>query len=252
DEAVLIESGKRDSRFFTSGWYRAVQTAGGPLRITNGTNAVLSVPMKREKEYNLILRAYPVFEKPSNPSAISVSVNSQPAGKLELNEPAKSAYVLKLPKGVVKDGLNRIQFHRIDPNSTDIAVQYFKIQSLEAFQHAMEKYSNNELDEAIRFFELSLEQNKKRRAALYYLGLSYLKKGQPDKAIAYFTESLSQFRGNTDVLEARGEAYLQLKKYDAAIRDLTKVLKNEPDNENAQRLLLTARESSRKNDLTHQ
>jgi len=43
----------------------------------------------------------------------------------------------------------------------------------------------------------------------------------------------------------KAEAYLQTKQYDAAIKDLKKVLNKEPKNENAQRLLLSARQSQK-------
>ncbi len=244
DEAILIQSGNRDARFFTSGWYMPEPFGGEELRITNGTEAELSVPLKREKEYNLILRANPVFEKPLKPSIISVTVNSQPVGKFEVKEPVKTAYVFRLPPHFVKDGINKIYLNRLDPESSDIAVQYYKLQTIEAFQYAMEKYENKELDEAIHFFELALTQKIKRKPlVLYYLGMCYLKKNQPEKAIDLFNNALSQSRGNSQILEGRAEAYLQTKQYDAAIKDLTKVLNKEPKNENAQRLLLSARQS---------
>jgi 4-amino-4-deoxy-L-arabinose transferase-like glycosyltransferase len=246
DEAILVQSGNRDSRFFTSGWYEPVQVGGEEFRITKGTEAVLSAPLKRNKEYNLILRANPVFEKPLKASIISVNINSQPVGKFELKEPAKTAYVFRLPPNFVKDGINEIELNRLDPESSDIAIQYYKLQTIEAFQYAMEKYENNELDEAIHFFELALTQRIKRQALpLYYLGMCYLKKNQPEKAIQMFNEAISQSRGNIQILEARAEAYLQTKQYDAAIKDLTKVLNKEPKNENAQRLLLLAQQSQK-------
>ncbi|MCI0441819.1 tetratricopeptide repeat protein, partial [bacterium] len=99
-------------------------------------------------------------------------------------------------------------------------------------------------DEAIHFFELALTQKIKRKPlVLYYLGMCYLKKNQPERAIDLFNNALSQSRGNSQILEGRAEAYLQTKQYDAAIKDLTKVLNKEPKNENAQRLLLSARQS---------
>ncbi len=246
DESILIQSGNRDSRFFTSGWYKPVEFGGEVLRITNGTEAVLSAPLKREKEYNLILRAIPVFERPLKPSIISVNLNSQTVGKLEMNEPLKTAYVFRLPPDFVKDGTNKIYLNRLDPESSDIAVQYYKLQTIEAFQYAMEKYENKELDEAIHFFELALTQRIKRKPlVLYYLGMCYLRKNQPEKAIVLFNNALTQSRGNSQILEGRAEAYLQTKQYDAAIKDLTRVLNKEPKNENAQRLLLSARQSQK-------
>lgn len=246
DESILIQSGNRDSRFFTSGWYMPVQSNGEELRITKAAEAELSVPLKRAKEYNLILRANPVFEKPLKPAMISVTVNSQPVGKFEAKAPINTAYVFRLPPNLINDGINKISLHRLDPESSDIAVQYYKVQTIEAFQYAMEKYENNELDEAIHFFELALSQRIKRQGlVLYYLGMCHLKKNQPENAIRFFNEALSQSRGNTQILEGRAEAYIQTKQYDAAIKDLTKVLNKEPRNENAQRLLLTARQSQK-------
>lgn len=246
DESILIQSGNRDSRFFTSGWYMPVQSNGEELRITKGAEAELSVPLKRAKEYNLILRANPVFEKPLKPALISVTVNSHPVGKFEAKEPINTAYVFRLPPNLINDGINKISLNRLDPESSDIAVQYYKVQTIEAFQYAMEKYENNELDEAIHFFELALSQRIKRQGlVLYYLGMCHLKKNQPEDAIRFFNEALSQARGNTQILEGRAKAYIQTKQYDAAIKDLTKVLNKEPRNENAQRLLLTARQSQK-------
>lgn len=246
DEAILVQSGNRDLRFFTSGWYMPVQFGGESVRITNGTEAVLSAPLKREKEYNLILRANPVYEKSLKPSIIAVTINSQPVGKFEVKEAVKTAFVFRIPSKFVKDGINKIYLNRLDPESSDIAVQYYKLQTIEAFQYAMEKYENNELDEAIHFFELALTQRIKRQALpLYYLGMCYLKKNQPEQAIRMFNEALSQSRGNTQILEGRAEAYIQTKQYDAAIKDLSKVLNKEPQNESAKRLLLTARQSQK-------
>jgi tetratricopeptide (TPR) repeat protein len=246
DESILIQSGNRDSKFFAAGWYMPVESAGEEVRITKEAEAELLVPLKREKEYNLILRANPVFEKPLKASIISVFVNSQPVGKFEMNEPVNTAYVFRLPPNLIKDGTNTILLNRMDPEGSDIAVQYYKIQTIEAFQYAMQKYENNELDEAIHFFELALGQRIKRRGlVLYYLGMCHLKKNQPEAAIRFFNEALSQSRGNTQILEGRAEAYLQTKQYDAAIKDLTKVLNKEPKNETAQRLLLSARQSQK-------
>jgi tetratricopeptide (TPR) repeat protein len=238
DEAILIESGQRDFRFFNSGWFPAVES----VRITKDAASGLSFPLKAAKEYNLILRANPVFEK-AKPSSISVFVNDRSAGQIEVKETVDSAYVLRLPQDFVKDGINQIDL-RTNPESPNIALQYYKLQPVEAFQRAMDKYEKNEFDEAIRLFEQAAQQAEKRRAPVfYYLGMCYLKKDQPAKAIEYFNKALPLSRGNQQILEARGEAYLKTKQYDAATKDLTKVLKSQPNNENVKRLLSLARES---------
>jgi Dolichyl-phosphate-mannose-protein mannosyltransferase/Tetratricopeptide repeat len=243
DEAILIESGQRDFRFFNSGWYPAVQVAQERVRITKDTASLLTFPLKAAKEYNLILRANPVFEKGGKASFISVFVNDRSAGQIEVKETADSAYVLRLPQDFVKDGINQIGL-RTNRDGPNIALQYYKVQPVEAFQRAMDKYEKNEFDEAIPLFEQAIQQAEKRRAPVfYYLGMCYLKKDQPAKAIEYFNKALPLSRGNQQILEARGEAYLKTKQYDAAAKDLTKVLKSQPNNENVKRLLSLARES---------
>lgn len=238
DEAILVESGQRDFRFFNSGWFPAVES----VRITKDNASQLSFPLKSAKEYNLILRANPVYEK-ARPSFISVFMNDRSVGQIEVKEAVDSAYVVRLPQDIVKDGINHISL-RANPESPNIALQYYKVQPIEAFQRAMDKYEKNKFDEAIPLFEQAVQQAEKRRAPVfYYLGMCYLKKEQPAKAIEYFNKALPLSRGNQQILEARGEAYFKTKQYDAAIKDLTKVLRSQPNNENAKRLISLAQKS---------
>jgi hypothetical protein len=236
EEPVLVASGERDFEFFDKGWYQAVQMSGGTVRITKENASALSVPLKSAKEYRLILRINPVYEKPEKPSTYSVSVNNRSAGEIEVKEKVESAYVLQLPQGFAKDGLNEIRFQRLDPTGADVALHYFKLQPIGAFQWAMEKYENNEFKDAIPLFEEAMQRSEKRYGPVFYLGLCYLKLDQPAKAIEYFNKALTLSRRNPQILEARAEAHLKAKQYDAAIEDLKRVLKSQPNNQNAQRL----------------
>jgi hypothetical protein len=236
EEPILVASGDRDFEFFDEGWYQAVQMSEATVRITKETASVLSVPLKSAKEYRLILRINPVFEKPEKPSNYSVSVNNRVAGEIEVNEKVHSAYVLELPQGFAKDGVNEIRFQRLDPKSPEVALHYLKLQPIGAFQWAMEKYENNEFNEAIPLFEQAMQRSEKRYGPVFYLGLCYLRLDQPAKAIEYFNKALTLSRRNPQILEARAEAYLKTKQYDSALDDLKRVLKIQPNNQNAQRL----------------
>jgi hypothetical protein len=240
-EAILIESGQRDSRFVGTGWYPAVQTEEGEVRISRADDSFLEIPMQAGKEYSLILRLNPAFQLPRAPAKTTVFLNGHDAGQIEARENISSAYVLRVSPEWIQEGINRLQLRMSDSESGSIALAYWKIQPVEEFQRGMEKFKNGEFDEAIALFEQSILQAGKRRAPVYfYLGKCYLEKGDAKRAAEYLTQALALSRGNPEILEARGEAYLKTGQFEDAVRDLTKVLKNQPDNEHAKQLLAEA------------
>jgi tetratricopeptide (TPR) repeat protein len=242
DEAILITSGARDYRFLGPGWFSTVRLEGQDVRISRGMQPVLKAPMKGNKEYNLILRLQPAFEKREVPAQVDVTVNEKLAGSFQIQQPVDSAYVVRLPAELTKDGVNRINLKLSDTESGSVALQYWKIQPIEAFQRGLKMYEQGEIDSAITYFQEALKQSGKRKSQIfYYLGRCYLMKGEAQKAINHFTQGLTLSVRNPEILEARAEAYILANQPDQAILDLTKVLKRRPTNENAKRLMENAK-----------
>ena len=73
--------------------------------------------------------------------------------------------------------------------------------------------------------------------ALYYLGLYDLKLHDPAAAVQKFSEALTLSKRNPDILLARAQAYHELGQNAQAIEDLKKVLKSQPENQQARDLL---------------
>jgi tetratricopeptide (TPR) repeat protein len=116
------------------------------------------------------------------------------------------------------------------------------------FQQGMQHYNNQQYDAAIqaftRFVNIKPNPNQKqpqaapppgRKAeAYYYIGMSFLKKGNPELAVVNLTKSVEMRPENPQAKLARGKIYVQQKKFDLAIPDLTAAANAMPQNEEAQ------------------
>lgn len=242
-ESIRIDSGDWDFRFLGRGWFPAVQMQEDRVRFTRGMDSDLKIPLAGGREYNIIFGIKPAFLKPQTPPAIHVLINNRPATDFHA-EASDTAFKLVISPELARDGLNQITLRN---ESGAVALSYLKVQPIEAFQRAMEKFRNQEFDEAIPLFEQAIQESRRRNARpFYYLGECYLKKGDGKKAVENFTQALLLFRGNPEIILARAEAYLMTKDYDRAIEELNKVLNKEPDNADAQRLLATATQAANK------
>ena len=235
-EAIRIDIGDRDFRFIGSGWYSAVQMQQETARMS-GVDSELETPLIGGREYNIILGLKPAFLKPRTPVAIHVLVNGKFAGDFKV-EDSGAACRAQVTPDLAQDGVNRLTLHIGNPEAGGIALTYWKVQPVGAFQRGMEKFWNQEFDEAIQFFEQASRETRSRNAQpFYYLGECYLKKGDGAKAIENFNHAMAFSRANPVILQSRAEAFLMTKEYDKAIDDLNRVLSKNPGDENARKLL---------------
>ncbi len=117
------------------------------------------------------------------------------------------------------------------------------------FQQGMQAYNNQQYDAAIAAFTrfVNLKPNPgpkaqhsaapnpvKKGEAFYYIGMSFVKKGDKDQALANLTKSVELRPDNPQGKLARGKIYIDQKKFDLAVADLTAAATAMPQNEEAQ------------------
>ena len=114
------------------------------------------------------------------------------------------------------------------------------------FKQGMDHYNAGEYDAAIASFQKVVNmkpkpgvnpqqaaQNPKKADALFYIGMSMIKKQNPGGAITNFSKALDVRPGYLQARQERGKAYIETKNFDAAVADLTIVLEAQPNNEQA-------------------
>jgi tetratricopeptide (TPR) repeat protein len=117
------------------------------------------------------------------------------------------------------------------------------------FQNGMQAYNNQQYDAAIAAFTkfvnfkppVAQKQQQpagpnpaKKGEAYYYIGMSFLKKGNLDEAVTNLSKSLELRPDNPQAKLARGKIYVQQKKYDLAVTDLSFAANAMQQNEEAQ------------------
>ncbi len=116
------------------------------------------------------------------------------------------------------------------------------------FQQGMQHYNNQQYDAAIaaftRFVNIKPNPDQKQQQAVpnpgkkgeafYYIGMSFLKKGDKEQAVANLTRSIEMRPENPPAKLARGKIYTDQKKFDLAVADLTAAATAMPQNEEAQ------------------
>ena len=123
------------------------------------------------------------------------------------------------------------------------------------FQQGMQAYNNQQFDAAIAAFTkfVNIKPNPtekppqkgapnpaKKGEAYYYIGMSFLKKGNSDEAVTNLSKSIELHPDNPQAKLARGKIYVQQKKYDLAVGDLTAAANAMPQSEEAQNELAMA------------
>jgi tetratricopeptide (TPR) repeat protein len=123
------------------------------------------------------------------------------------------------------------------------------------FQQGMQAFNSQQYDAAIAAFTkfVNIKPNPqqngpqkggpnpaKKGEAYYYIGISFLKKGNSDEAVANLSRSIEMRPDNPQAKLARGKIYVQQKKYDLAVGDLTAAANAMPQNEEAQNELAMA------------
>lgn len=122
------------------------------------------------------------------------------------------------------------------------------------FQQGMQAFNNQQFDAAIAAFTkfVNFKPNgaqkqqpagpppAKKGEAYYYIGMSFLKKGNQDEAVTNLSKSIELRPDNPQAKLARGKIYIQQKKYDLAVGDLTAAANAMPQNEDAQNELAMA------------
>jgi tetratricopeptide (TPR) repeat protein len=116
------------------------------------------------------------------------------------------------------------------------------------FQQGMQAYNNQQFDAAIAAFTKFVNikpnpgqkpqqagpQPAKKGEAFYYIGMSFLKKGDKDQAVANLSKSLELKPENPQAKLQRGKIFIEQKKFDLAVGDLTAAANAMPQNEEAQ------------------
>jgi len=98
-------------------------------------------------------------------------------------------------------------------------------------------YKNND-DEAIKYFKKAIELNPADADNYYYIGLSYLRKGDTENALQSFKASLSKgIKDTTDVKFRIGQIYYKKNQYSDAIKYFEDVIKEKSDHIEALELL---------------
>ncbi len=113
------------------------------------------------------------------------------------------------------------------------------------FQQGMQHFNNQQYDAAIQIFTKFVNQKPnpdqkppkavpnaaKKAEAYYYIGMSYLKKGNSEQGVASLTKAL-ELRPDYPLAKLeRGKAFIEQKKYDLAVADLTAAAQAMPGNE---------------------
>jgi tetratricopeptide (TPR) repeat protein len=239
-DSIIVEPGVRDAFFFKRGWFSAVNIQQNRVRINKGKSMEASLPLSKRQKYFLLFGLNRLFPEDKYLLGMSVSLNGRPLDKILIhqNEPLLTARKVKVPADRVLDGRNVIGFEPLYsiaelPEVTlsdPLQFSYIKAQVMDSYQSGVEKYKAGDFEGAVADLEKALQTEKQKSAAYYYLGMSQLELGMPAKAISSFTEALRLSRGNPAILEARGKTFASVGQYDPAIRDLQKVLKQQPEN----------------------
>src|SRR5262245_6059978 len=122
------------------------------------------------------------------------------------------------------------------------------------FQQGMQHFNNQQFDAAIAAFtkfvnfkpnpdqkpQQAAPNPAKKGEAYYYIGMSFIKKGNQGEALTNLTKSLELRPDNPQAKLERGKIYIEQKKYDLAVTDLTAAANAMPQNEDAQYQLAMA------------
>ncbi|MCI0443555.1 tetratricopeptide repeat protein [bacterium] len=123
------------------------------------------------------------------------------------------------------------------------------------FQQGMQAFNNQQYDAAIAAFTkfVNIKPNPgqkppqqavpnpgKKGEAYYYIGMSFIKKGNQGEALTNLMKSLELRPDNPQAKLERGKIYIDQKKYDLAVADLTAAANAMTQNEEAQYQLAMA------------
>jgi len=112
-EDVTVMAGGRDAAYFAEGWSEPVTSASVTSRVSIGPSSVVRLPLPVGGDCGLTLRADP-FPRPTgeNPrlGGVQVFVNGTFLSRVQLrwNPERVGAYDVRVPKSVIRTGLNRL------------------------------------------------------------------------------------------------------------------------------------------------
>jgi PA14 domain-containing protein/dolichyl-phosphate-mannose-protein mannosyltransferase len=116
NEPVTITSGDRDGWFFDCAWSRPFAEGTVTARISREPHSSVWLPLARVDDYALTIRIDP-FPRPlegatTTKTTLHVFMNEQAVARFEMafNPERVGAYEVRLPRTVVKTGLNRLTF----------------------------------------------------------------------------------------------------------------------------------------------
>lgn len=236
-DSVFVAAGKNDRFFFTSGWYPPSRVGRMDVRFAAAAQAVLHLPLAASQRYILVLGLHPIYRE--LPVHTEVILNGRSAGKLSVGAGVQDTKLL-LPDGAVRDGSNSVTLLHDQP----LAVSFVKAQVVDALVQAIEQYRANRWTEALKLLSEAEKTSKKKAQVFYYRGMCRLRLGDASHAVDSFNDALPLSRGNPLILQGRAEAYIRLHENHLAIQDLQKVLRTQPDNQQAKSLLSEAEKAS--------
>jgi len=88
---------------------------------------------------------------------------------------------------------------------------------------------DDDVDEAIKEFDLVLKSNPDHGKALFYRAASYTRRGQLSLALSDYTRAIKLSPNYASIYYCRAIVYEYLGRYDQAIADYTQVIKLDPD-----------------------
>jgi hypothetical protein len=116
DERATIMAGDRDASFFVEGWSRPYTEGNVTVRVSQGPYSVVRIPLPPVREYDLTVRMDP-FPRPLGDGiaglpTVRLFVNDRLVATLDLrwNPERVGAYDVHLPRGVTREGFNRLAF----------------------------------------------------------------------------------------------------------------------------------------------
>ncbi len=97
------------------------------------------------------------------------------------------------------------------------------------FRRGTECAENKQLENAIEYFDKSIELNCNFALTYYNRGVAYAYLNQYDKAIEDYNKAIELNPNYSDAYNNRGNSYADLKQYDKAIEDYNKAIKLNPN-----------------------
>lgn len=112
-ESVAVPA-ENDS-FFGKGWSAVVQVRDERLRVSDGPDSLLRLPLVAGKDHNLSITVNPLIYESSPSMQLHAFLNNTAIGTIQLENKGAAVYRVPLPKEIAHSGLNDIRFQSPEP-----------------------------------------------------------------------------------------------------------------------------------------